>query len=308
MATYPNNYRTAVGFLTNYTLMGVPGLYFYNSECGTGAGSRNNRFVGDAPIPQTSSTPQGYGISTPFPAIKAGEVASTSSATVKVSASAAATAGVPITGSATLSLTVADLEGQLISAGAGNANMAFSAQAVLRAALEAAGSTTISFSSDSLLGAIVQGTGSAAVSIYAAPSSMRPLNDSNPARTAAASILLSVSDSRMQPLNDSSPLRLGSAAVLFAGTLDPYAVGNLVGSTTDSGELSAESIASAVWEAVAAEYVSGGSMGSRLNTASAGGVDLVALAKAVRAELAVELARLDIGVGTRASQADVFAA
>lgn len=78
MATYPNNYRTAVGFLQNYTFFGVPGLYFYNSECGTGAGSRNNRFVGDGGlIPKTNSVPQGYGMKTPFPPIAAGEISST---------------------------------------------------------------------------------------------------------------------------------------------------------------------------------------------------------------------------------------
>lgn len=73
MATYPNNYRTAVGFLQNYTFLGVPAYYFYNSECGTGAGSRLNIHVSDGGvIKRTQSAPDGYGMRTPFPPIRAG--------------------------------------------------------------------------------------------------------------------------------------------------------------------------------------------------------------------------------------------
>lgn len=73
MATYPNNYRTGVGFLPNYTFFGIMGFYTYNAELGTGAGSRLNWMVGSAGgFARTSSAPGGYGIETPFPPIKAG--------------------------------------------------------------------------------------------------------------------------------------------------------------------------------------------------------------------------------------------
>ena len=80
------------------------------------------------------------------------------------------------------------------------------------------------------------------------------------------------------------------------------------GSTVDTSVLTSTAIAAAVWDSVAAQFADSSTFGGKLNTASSGGVDLVALAQAVRAELATELARLDVRVGTRASQADVFAA
>lgn len=76
MATYPNNYRTGVGFLPNYTLFGIVPYYVYNAELGTGAGSRLNWQIGTdgGGFARTSSAPDGYGMSTPFPPIKAGGI------------------------------------------------------------------------------------------------------------------------------------------------------------------------------------------------------------------------------------------
>ncbi len=56
---------------------------------------------------------------------------------------------------------------------------------------------------------------------------------------------------------------------------------SMQGSWTPYTELSPENLARAVWAAVAAQYTDSTTMGGKLNTASAGGVDLSALATAV---------------------------
>lgn len=56
--------------------------------------------------------------------------------------------------------------------------------------------------------------------------------------------------------------------------------------------LTTANVGGAVWNAIAASYNDAGTMGNKLNTASSGGVDMGALADAVRAELGVELAAI----------------
>lgn len=90
-------------------------------------------------------------------------------------------------------------------------------------------------------------------------------------------------------------------------------------------QLTGAGIATAVWNAAAAAYNAPGTMGSKVNTASSGGVDLSALAAAVwahtvrslttsgapsatdvaaavRSELATELARVDAPITTRVAE------
>jgi len=82
---------------------------------------------------------------------------------------------------------------------------------------------------------------------------------------------------------------IGAASFGLDGTLTRYAIGIMSGTTTDAG-LTVDSVVSGVWGALAAAYNDSGTMGNKLNTASSGGVDLAALADAVRTELGVELA------------------
>ena len=72
-----------------------------------------------------------------------------------------------------------------------------------------------------------------------------------------------------------------SASLQITGTLQPYAVGQMTGSTVDTSVLTVDAIASAVWEALAAQHTNSATMGGKLNTASSGGVDLNALAQSV---------------------------
>lgn len=83
---------------------------------------------------------------------------------------------------------------------------------------------------------------------------------------------------------------------------------SMAGEWTPFTELSPENLAREVWNAVAAAYNASGTMGAKLNTASSGGVDLNALADAVRDALAIELARIDTTISSRATVGDIFAA
>ncbi len=189
------------------------------------------------------------------------------------------------TAAASFSFTVADAEGQLISSGTGSASMTFTVgDALLIASLGGEGSTSFDITTNTpTLGAIASVEGTTTFAFTLAPA-------------------------QAYPLNDASPLREATANFSITGSMTPYAVGSMSGSTVDNSVLTSTAIAAAVWDSVAAQFTDSSSMGGKLNTASAGGVDLTALATAVRTELAVELARLDVRVGTRASQADVFAA
>ena len=73
----------------------------------------------------------------------------------------------------------------------------------------------------------------------------------------------------------------GSGTISLTGTSNLKGLLSLSGEFTPFTELSPENLARAVWEALAAEYNDAGTMGSKLNTASSGGVDMNALAQAV---------------------------
>ena len=73
----------------------------------------------------------------------------------------------------------------------------------------------------------------------------------------------------------------GSASFVINGSLTPYAIGHMSGSTVDHSVLTSDAIAAAVWSALAVQYPDGATMGGKLNTASSGGVDYAALGAAV---------------------------
>ena len=102
MATYPNNYRTGVGFLPNYTFYGIFPYYSYNAELGTGAGSRLNSQIGTdgGGFARTSSAPDGYGMKTPFPPIKAGGISAWNDTIVTLQMTGALIQGGPMEGTA----------------------------------------------------------------------------------------------------------------------------------------------------------------------------------------------------------------
>lgn len=73
----------------------------------------------------------------------------------------------------------------------------------------------------------------------------------------------------------------GSGSFSLTGTSDLRGLLALAGEWTPFSTLSPENLAAAVWNALAAQYNDAGTMGAKLNSAAAGGVDLNALAQAV---------------------------
>ena len=97
----------------------------------------------------------------------------------------------------------------------------------------------------------------------------------------AASFTVTAAPAQLGALADGA----GIASFTVTGTLIPYAIGHMEGSTEDASVLTTQSIATAVWSALAAVSNDAGTMGAKLNTASSGGVDYAALADAVVAAL-----------------------
>lgn len=75
----------------------------------------------------------------------------------------------------------------------------------------------------------------------------------------------------------------GAGSFALNGSGDLRGRLNMEGSWTPFSELSPEGLAAAVWNALATVNNNAGSMGAKLNTASAGGVDLNALVAAIEA-------------------------
>jgi hypothetical protein len=257
-----------------------------------------------------ASLPNGYGATGWLMPVTAGALSSMNAATIALAASGLAVGGVTTDGTSTITITaapavafplddtsptrtasaaitftVADAAGQLISSGSGSASLAVTiADALMTASVEGSGTAAFSVTANTpTLGAEASGSGFASISFVVAPVTAFPLNDA-------------------------SPLRGGQANMAFSGTLAPYGVGHMQGSTADTTILTADIIANAVWDALAAQHTDSLTMGGKVNTASSGGVDINALADAVRDALAVELARIDANVSSRATAADVFAA
>ena len=83
-----------------------------------------------------------------------------------------------------------------------------------------------------------------------------------------------------------------SGSFSITGTLAPYAIGRMTGTTVDSTVLTADIITASVWGATAINNNAVGSMGAKLNSAASGGVDYGSMADAVRIELQAELTRI----------------
>jgi len=125
------------------------------------------------------------------------------------------------TASASITFTVADAAGQLISSGEGAAAFAFSTNApLLTASLGGVGSASFALTASGALGAEASATGSASI-LFAMAATILPAVDTPPARTATASFAIT-------------------------GNLTPYAIGQMIGSTVDTSILTVDAIAAAV--------------------------------------------------------------
>jgi hypothetical protein len=153
----------------------------------------------------------------------AGGISSHHVTTLTAVATGLAVGGITANGEASITFTVADADGQLISSGEGSATFSITAaDLLLTASLNGVGEASFAITaSDALLGALASGDGTAAIT-FTVP---------------AADIL---------PLDDASPLRDGTATITFSGTLEPYAIGIMEGSTVDNSTLTTASLIAAM--------------------------------------------------------------
>lgn len=154
---------------------------------------------------------------------KPGNISARSTADFTLSATGAGVMGYPMTATADMAFTVADVDGQLISSGSGAAEFAITV-------------------ADLLLTASIGGTGSASFEITAA----NALLGAEASIEGSASFAITVGNAQAYPLNDASPLREGTASMAITGTLIPYAIGLMSGSTVDTGVLTVDAIAAGV--------------------------------------------------------------
>lgn len=140
-----------------------------------------------------------------------------------VTATGAGVMGYPIVATGDMTFTVADVDGQLISSGSGAAEFAITV-------------------ADLLLTASIGGTGSASFEITAA----NALLGAEASIEGSASFAITVGNAQSYPINDASPLREGTASMAITGTLIPYAIGSMSGSTVDTGVLTVDAIAAGV--------------------------------------------------------------
>ena len=131
---------------------------------------------------------------------------------------------------------------------------------------------------------VSSGQGSASMLI----ATSTPLLTASISGSGAAAFVLASNTPLLGALAGSS----GYASMSISGSLAPYAVGNMSGTTIDPTIITPAAIAGAVWSADASQYLSSGTTGYKLNSAASGGVDYGAMSAAVRVELSSELLRI----------------
>ena len=188
-------------------------------------GMQRNAYQAFSPI---AATPNGHLAPSAWVMPKTGGgMSSFNAAKATITGSGLAVGGITTTGAASLTITPNTPAAQLISSGEGSASISLTTNTpLLTASIGGTGSAAISITTNvPTLGAEASGSGAATISISAAPA-------------------------LIYPLDDSSPLRTGTATMTFSGTLTPYAIGQMSGSTVDSGVLTSDGISDAVWSKV----------------------------------------------------------
>ncbi len=148
----------------------------------------------------------------------------------------------------------------------------------------AAGSASISIDGSVIGGLIVGATGTAIIAIDGAAAIVATLNS-----TGTATIGIDGS-----AVLGAIATMTGEATIHIDGAAEVLGLGYMTGTTVESGALTPAGIAAEVWKALAAQFNTPGTMGHKLNTATAGGVDLNALAAAVVAALDATAIPVDV--------------
>lgn len=142
-----------------------------------------------------------------------------------------------------------------------NGSITLSSTATLAGGLPASGSTSITFSLTGTGGLIVSGSGSATITFVPTATII-----SVAAGSGSATITLTPTGTP-----GAVAYMSGSSSVTFSPTAISYAVGYLSGLSTSETEFSPAALARAVWEALAADFNTAGTMGEKLNSASSAG-------------------------------------
>lgn len=259
------------------------------SHHGTGGPRQFQRFMA---FSKGAGFPSGYNPGIYMP-LRHSWMSSQQEAEISVSATANGLMGFPIVGESSFSFATS-AAAELIAFGIGSASFAITTNTpAMSGVINGSGSAAFSLSCDgNTLGALADLIGESGFS-FSTSADILPEDDTPPYRTASASFSFSVS-ADILPEDDTSPARTGSASMSFYGSLIPYAIGHMEGTTNVQTELTAGSIASAVWNSSASEFNEIGTLGNKLNTASSGGVDMDALAQAVLAEFNANTIPVDI--------------
>lgn len=125
--------------------------------------------------------------------------------------------------------------------GDGSATLTFTLDATGGLVVAGSGTATITFTPDGTVIAVAPGVGTASISF--APS----------ADIGAIADLLA------------------TATLTFTPSADPHAIGYLEGTSSSDAEFSADNLARAVWDALAASYNTAGTMGEKMNSAGSAG-------------------------------------
>lgn len=255
MALLGNGYLALSPLPMNYVGGAVGVAYPGNNRAMFARGNRMNQF---SAFGQLASLPDGVSPHYSWvPRNKAGRM-SARSHTFTIRPTAVGGLGMPGSGSATITISTNEPDGELIVSGSG--------------------STTFTISTNNpLLTASVNGTGSASFTIE----TNVPILGAEANIIGTGSISITTNAPMMYPLDDESPLRTATATIIFDGSITRYAVGHMVGTTEVTDVVTNESVAAAVWNAMLLQFQDAGSAGEALAAAGAGGVNYTALASAV---------------------------
>ena len=139
----------------------------------------------------------------------------------------------------------------------------------------AAGTATVAIDCSAVGGLVVGATGTAAILVDGVAAIVASLNSGG-----AATITIDGT-----AVLGAIATMAGDATITVDGGAEIMGLGYMTGSTLETEALTPSAIAAAVWNALLASHQGAGSAGKALSTASAGGVDLGALASAVVAAL-----------------------
>lgn len=187
------------------------------------AAANRNQVMPGAVTDNKSAVPNGNRAPSAWIMPNKGGGLSSRDATLAFAATATGIKGLPGEGSTSFSITTNTPDGQLIVSGSGSVTFSLDTNApLLTASLNGAGTTSFSLTTNT------------------------PILGAEASLTGEASFVVTTNSPVIFPLDDDSPLRTGTATMTLTGTLVPYAIGSMSGTTEEAG-LTPNGISNAVW-------------------------------------------------------------